>query len=42
MARNFGIRRPTGADDRAPIWPLVLMTAIVISVINAATLLHHR
>jgi hypothetical protein len=42
MARNFGIRRPRRDGDSAPIWPLLVMTTIIIGIINAAPLLHYR
>jgi multisubunit Na+/H+ antiporter MnhC subunit len=42
VARNFGIRRQIISRERAPVWPLVVLTAIVISVINLATFLPHR
>jgi hypothetical protein len=42
MARNYGLRRPGANRDRAPIWPLLVMTVIVVGVINAAMFLPHR
>jgi hypothetical protein len=35
MARNFGIGRARNTG-RGPIWPLLLMASIVITIINAA------
>jgi hypothetical protein len=41
MARNFGIRRQRRNGD-APIWPLLVVTAIIISIINAVPFLHNH
>jgi hypothetical protein len=41
MSRNFGVPRQTYSAYRGSMWPLVLLTLIMIGLIDAATHLHH-
>jgi hypothetical protein len=41
MARNFGVPRHTFGDDRGSMWPLVVLTLIMIGWIDVVTHLHH-
>jgi hypothetical protein len=42
MVRNFGIRRPIRHNDRAPVWPILIVAFLAIGMINAAIFLRHR
>jgi hypothetical protein len=41
MSRNFGVPRQTYGGYRGSMWPLVVVTLIMIGLIDVATHLHH-
>jgi hypothetical protein len=41
MARNFGVPRHTCGSYRGSMWPIAVVTLIMIGLIDVAAHLHH-
>jgi hypothetical protein len=42
MARNFGIHPSIRRNNRATVWPKLVIACMAVGLITAAVFLHHR